>query len=247
MEHRHHRQDGVARRAVQGVGEGGGVGVQKRRAVAVEHAFGIARSTGGIAQRRCAVLIEGWPHEVIGVRFDQIFVAQQIGDRGNRRHMRSVRHENEAGDGRDFASDGFDQRQEGEIEEEDAVLGVVGDPFHLVRMQAWVQRVEHGTRAGYGVVQLHVAVAIPGKRGDAVTKADAERSECIGQTTRTLPEVAIGLSVDITFDAAGDDLLVAMMALGMGEERRDKQRLLLHQSIHVGHLLIIVHVKYLGA
>ncbi|MNI82412.1 hypothetical protein D3C73_1391230 [compost metagenome] len=53
--------------------------------------------------------------------------------------------------------------------------------------------------------------------------------------------------MDIAFDAAGDDLLVTMVALGMGEERRDQQRLMLHQSIHVGHRLIVVHVKYLGA
>ncbi|MOA31845.1 hypothetical protein D3C78_1530240 [compost metagenome] len=53
--------------------------------------------------------------------------------------------------------------------------------------------------------------------------------------------------MDIAFDAARNDFLVAMVALGMGEERRYKQRLLLHQSIHVGHRLIVVHVKYLGA
>ncbi|MNH23618.1 hypothetical protein D3C79_835230 [compost metagenome] len=160
--------------------------------------------------------------------------------------MRSIGHEHEAGDGRDFVGDGFDQRQEGQVEEEHAVLGVVGNPLHLVGMQARVQRVQHGTRAGYGVVQLHVAIAVPGERADAVTKADAERGERIGQAACALPEVAIGLPMDIAFDPARDDFLVAMVALGMGEERRNKQLLLLHQSIHVGHRLIVVHVKYLG-
>ncbi|MNV35913.1 hypothetical protein D3C71_1273740 [compost metagenome] len=76
MEHRHHWQDGVTLRAVQGIGEGGGISVQKRRAVTVEHALGVASGTGGVAQRRCAVLIEGWPYEVIDMHFDQIFVAK---------------------------------------------------------------------------------------------------------------------------------------------------------------------------
>ncbi|MNJ79422.1 hypothetical protein D3C77_774340 [compost metagenome] len=53
--------------------------------------------------------------------------------------------------------------------------------------------------------------------------------------------------MDIAFDPARDDFLIAMVALGMGEERRNKQLLLLHQSIHVGHRLIVIHVKYLGA
>ncbi|MDT4872364.1 hypothetical protein FQZ97_1075420 [compost metagenome] len=144
MEHRHHRQDGVARRAVQGIGKGGGIGVQQRRAVAVEHAFGIAGSAGGVAQRRSAVFVEARPGEVVGVRVDQLFVAEQVGDRGGLRHMCTVRHEDEACDGRDAGGDGFDQRQEGQVEEQDAVFCVVGDPFHLVRMQARVQRVQYG-------------------------------------------------------------------------------------------------------
>ncbi|MNT63283.1 hypothetical protein D3C72_2010840 [compost metagenome] len=92
-----------------------------------------------------------------------------------------------------------------------------------------------------------MAVAVPGQGGDAVAEADTECGQRIGQAARTPPEVAIGLPVDIALGAAGDDFLVAMVALGVGEERRDKQRLLLHQSIHVGHLRIFFHEKCLGA
>jgi hypothetical protein len=38
--------------------------------------------------------------------------------------------------------------------------------------------------------------------------------------------------MDIAFDAAGNDLLVAMVALGMGDQGGDQQLLLHHQSVH---------------
>jgi hypothetical protein len=38
--------------------------------------------------------------------------------------------------------------------------------------------------------------------------------------------------MQVTFDAARDDFLIAMVTLRMGEKRRDQQRLLHHQSVH---------------
>ena len=69
--------------------------------------------------------------------------------------------------------DRLDQRQEGQVEEQDLVFGMVGDPDDLVGMQARVERVQHRARAGDRVVQLQVAVAVPGQRGDAVAELDA--------------------------------------------------------------------------
>src|SRR5206468_4563875 len=40
------------------------------------------------------------------------------------------------------------------------------------------------------------------------------------------------LAMDIAFDAARDDLLLAVVALGMPEQRGDQQRLLHHLSVH---------------
>ena len=75
----------------------------------------------------------------------------------------------------DARRDGFDQRQEGEVEEQHLVFGVVGDVDDLVGVQARVERVQHRARAGDRVVELHVAVAVPGERGDAVAGLDAQR------------------------------------------------------------------------
>ena len=64
VEHRHHRQDDVARRAVQRIGQRRGVGVQHRRAVAVERALRVAGRARGVAQRRGGVLVEARPVEL---------------------------------------------------------------------------------------------------------------------------------------------------------------------------------------
>ena len=45
-------------------------------------------------------------------------------------------------------------------------------------------------------------------------------------------ELAVGVAVDVAFDAARDDLLLAVVALGVGQQRRDQQRLLHHRSVH---------------
>ena len=49
-----------------------------------------------------------------------------------------------------------------------------------------------------------------------------------------LGEITVGLAMDVAFDAARDDLLIAVVTLRMGEERRDQQRLLHHVCVHVG-------------
>ena len=112
---------------------------------------------------------------VVAGAVDQLFVAEQVRhcDGARRRHVRAVGHRDEGLDRLHARGDRLDQRQEGQVEEQDLVFGMVGDPDHLVGMQARVQRVQHGARARHRVVQLHVAVAVPGQRGDAVAEADA--------------------------------------------------------------------------
>jgi hypothetical protein len=70
--------------------------------------------------------------------------------------------------------------REAQVEEQDLVFRVVGDPHDLVGVQARVQRVQHGPGARRGVVQLHVTVAVPGQRGHAVAEADAALGQRVG-------------------------------------------------------------------
>jgi len=51
-----------------------------------------------------------------------------------------------------------------------------------------------------------VAVSVPGERGDAIARADSERSERVGQLPRATMQLAVGRAVKIALDAARDDL-----------------------------------------
>ena len=166
------------------------------------------------------------------MRVDQVLVAQQVRHHRRHRHEVPAGHGNEGLDGLHARGDRLDQRQEREVEEEDGVLRVIGDPHDLVRMQPGIERVQHGAGARHGVVQLHVAVAIPCERRDTIAKADAVRGQRVGHAARALGEVAVSLAMQVAFDAARDDLLIAMVTLRMSEERRDQQRLLHHHSVH---------------
>jgi hypothetical protein len=235
VEHRHHRQHRVARRALQGVGKGRRVGVQHRRAVAVQGALRIAGRSRRVAERRRGVLVELGPLERVARAVDQILVAEQVrhvagGTRDG--HVGTVRHRDERLDRLHARGDRLDQRQEGQVEEKDLVLGMVGDPDDLVRVQARVERVQHGARTRHRVVQLHVAVAVPRQRRDAVAELDALRGERVGHPARTAGELAIGRAVEVTLDAARDHFALAVVALGVDQQRRDQQRLLHHQSVH---------------
>ena len=73
------------------------------------------------------------------------------------------------------------KRQEGHVEEERLVFGVVGDVDDLVGMQARIERVQHGARARHRVVELDVAIAVPGQRRDALAAFRMPiRSEGVG-------------------------------------------------------------------
>jgi hypothetical protein len=130
------------------------------------------------------------------------------------------------------AGHGLDQRPEGHVEEHHLVFGVVGDVDDLVRMQPGVHGVQHAARAADAVVQLHVPVRVPGQRGGALARLHAQRLQRVGHPARARRDLTVGAAVDITFDTPRHDLLVAMVAFGMNEKRRDQQRQLHHLTEH---------------
>ena len=159
------------------------------------------------------VFVEGGPCKVGLVRRDQVFVAQQIGQLA-RRHLVLVDHRDKVTHCLAAPRHGFDQGQEGQIEEQHLVFGMVEDVEQLVRVQARVQGVQHRTAAGGGEIQLQVPVAVPGQRGDALRRLHTELAECMGHLTRAVMQLRIGGAVDVAFDAARDDGHIAAMRVG---------------------------------
>jgi flavin-binding protein dodecin len=67
----------------------------------------------------------------------------------------AVRHRDEGLDRLDAMRDRLDQRQEGQVEEEGLVLGVVGDVDDLVRVQARVEMAKKAAESGvYRVTEI---------------------------------------------------------------------------------------------
>ena len=66
------------------------------------------------------------------------------------------------------------QRQEHRIDEQPGVLGVVDDEGDLLREQARIDGVADRADAGDAVVELEMAVVVPGERRDAIADADVE-------------------------------------------------------------------------
>jgi hypothetical protein len=123
---------------------------------------------------------------------------------------------------------GLDQRQEGHVEAQHLVFGVVGDVGDLVGVQARVDGVQHRAHAADRVVQLHVAVAVPGQRGHAVAATSRPaRPAPWPWARRERGQLLVGGAVDVAFDAARDDLAFAVVVpLGVHEQGGNQQRLL---------------------
>jgi hypothetical protein len=119
MEHWHDRQDHVARGAVvQRVGQRGRVGVQQRRAVAIEDPLRVAGGARRVAQRGGAVLIQQGPFERAIVAVHEVLVAHQHrGQAMALRHVRAIGHRDINLGALDARGDALDERKERQVED----------------------------------------------------------------------------------------------------------------------------------
>ena len=126
----------------------------------------------------------------------------------------------------------LDDRQERQIEEQAAVFGVIGDPRDLLGRKPRVDRVQDSALAGDGVIELHVAVAVPRESGNAIRHADAQRVQRIGELLGAYVKLAIRVAMNVALHPPRHDLNVAVMPVRVANKRRDQQRNILHQTKH---------------
>ena len=218
VKHRHDRKHRARRRQVLGVRQRDRESVQNGRPVAEEHALRVAGSARGVAQRRRSVLVELRPLEIIGLGCDEILVAGKSRDR-RLRPVAAVGHRHPVLHAFARCGELLDQRREGEIEEHDAVLGVVDDVGELLVEQTRIDRVGDRAHARDRVVQLEVAVAIPGERSDPGSGRDAQPRHCAGETARARVRVAIRIAMDRNFDGPRHDFGVAVILRRVRQQR----------------------------
>ena len=133
---------------------------------------------------------------------------------------------------RDLRRDGGDQRGEAAVHEQDFVLRMIDDVGDVVRVQARVDGVADRLHPRRGVVDLQMAIAVPGQRADAVAGADAQLLQHPDQSAGTRFDIAPGIAMGGVLVRAGHHLAGSMMARGMGQDRGNHQPMRLHQAEH---------------
>jgi hypothetical protein len=221
VEHGDHREQCVGLRDAEGVGHAGHQRVQRGRAVAVDDAFRVAGGAGGVADHRGGVLVERRPREGGGLGGEELLVV--------------VLDDDGATEGGDARGEALEQRDEGAVDDDDAVLGVPGDVGELVGVKPEVEGVEHRPHGRDGEVRLEVLLVVPAQRRDAVPGPDAEPRERRGQTAATIDDVAVGGARERPVGAPRDDLARREEGAGALEEVGEREGDAHHEALHGGH------------
>ena len=231
VEQRHHRHRHVAALEPEIVWAVVHQGVEHVRAVRVEYALRVAGRAGGITQACGRLLVELGPGEIrVGFR-DPVLVRHGVAQAGLR-PVRGVGEEDEALDGRQRRGDPLDERQEGQVEEEDPILGMVDDVGDLLLAQPGIDRVVDRAEASDSVPRLQVPPRVPGQRRHPVADLDAVALQPLREPARPLMDRRVGRAVHRPLDRARDHRPVRMLRPGVIEDAVDEQRPVLHQADH---------------
>ena len=186
--------------AVQATQHAGfGHGVQHQLAVAEVHTFGVASGAGGVEGGGDRVLVK--IREVVARAGggQQVFVftdqAAQVGV-----FLSRICKQNGLLNRGQLALDTFVQRHELAVDQHEFIVGMVHGVENLIRRQADVDGVQHGTDHRNGEHTLQVTVAVPVHHGHGVTGLDSRLGEHIGQTRHTLVEGRVAVTQLIAVD-----------------------------------------------
>jgi hypothetical protein len=169
--------------------------------------------------------------QIVVLGRQQLLVAEEL-ERAGCRHMRAVGHQDEMPDGLHLRRQLLDQRQEGQVEEQDLVRRVIENVDQLVDEEPRIDRVADRAYARDRVVELDVPVAVPGQCRDPVAEADFELSQRLGQLLRSAIDLGICREVHRPLDRAGDNLRIRMVLSCVLDQARNQQRPIHHPATH---------------
>ncbi len=118
------------------------------------------------------------------------------------RHVRRVREDDDAPHGGDPVADRFEDRQEGQVREDHAILGMADDPGDLLVEQARVQRVVDKSRSGDAVPAFEMPPAVPGEGGHPFALSQPLARQPLRQPERPRADLGVIRLVDRSFDGA---------------------------------------------
>ncbi|MCY1358985.1 hypothetical protein D9M69_455350 [compost metagenome] len=187
----------------------------------IQHSLGITCGPGGVAQGGSPSFVEGRPGELRAFIGDQLFETQQVTHLDGR-HAAPPGHRDKGLHPRQVRGQLLHQCAEGQVEEQDTVFGMPDDELDLLGKQSGIDGVQHGTHAGHRKVELHMSIAVPGQRPDAITRLDAEPGQGVGHLLGSVPHIGIGAMVYRSFDRPRRYLRRRMASECMFEHRGNK-------------------------
>ncbi len=146
--------------------------------------------------------------------------------------MRAIGHHDVVAHRLELGSKLLGHGDEGEIEEEQLILGVIDDVAQLVVEEARVDGVADRAHPRDAEIELEVPVGVPGQRRDAIAEADAVALQRLGEAFGARFEIGVAIAMNAALDGARDDLGVAVIGRRIGHQLRDQQRPVHHHSTH---------------
>jgi hypothetical protein len=119
---------------------------------------------------------------------------------------------------RDLGGNRTDQPGEADIDEQHLIPGVIDDVGDVVRMQPRIDGVADRLHPRGGVVNLQMAIAVPGEGADPVLRADAQPLHHPHQPPGAGFDIPPRIAVGGVFMRAGNDLGRPMMPGGVFEK-----------------------------
>ena len=220
VEHRHDREDHVALRDAEAHRVAGcdAERVQHRRAVRIEHALRQPGRPARVAHRRGLVLV-------------QLRVLPRIGVDSRQQLLVAVLDDQDVFDVRAL-SELVEQRDEAAVDDDRAIVRMRRDVREVVRVQPQVERVQHEATARDAQVGLVVDEVIPAERPDAVAALEPELLQADRQGASAAARLAVGAPLEAAVGQTRHDLRAGRVRLGPPEQRRQRQLVVHHQSVH---------------
>ena len=158
----------------------------------VDHALGIARRAGCVVERDGVPFVRGRPPlEAREAALDEILVLDGAQPLADLRELGVVVFD----EARLHAAllDGFlDGRRELAVVDQDLRLGVIELEGDDRRIEAGIDRVQHGSGHGHAEVRLQHRRGVREHDRDGVALADAEPGKCRGEPAGALVELRVG-------------------------------------------------------
>ena len=123
------------------------------------------------------------------------------------------------------------QRHQGRVDDDDLVLGVVGDVDQLVGGQPDVEGVQHRAHGRDGQIGLEVLGVVPHEGADALVAGDAQGAQRIGQPGDTGAQLAVRQPAAAVV-GGGHHLGVPVHRRAVAGDRADRQGDVLHGAAH---------------